>query len=40
MTLTDIISTGEARRRGYKVPTNDSKVSITPNRMPKKGFLK
>lgn len=37
--LTDVISTSEARRRGYKVPTNDSKVSITPNKMPNKGFV-
>ena len=37
--LTDIISTSESRRRGYKVPTNDSKVSITPNKMPNKGFV-
>lgn len=39
ITLTDIISTSEARRRGYKVPTNDSDVSITPNNMPNKGFV-
>ena len=37
--LTDVISTREALRRGYKVPTNDSKVSITPNKMPNKGFV-
>jgi hypothetical protein len=26
------ISTGEARRRGYKVPTNNTNVSLTPNK--------
>lgn len=31
--LAKIISTSEARRRGYKVPTNDSKVSIAPHDM-------
>lgn len=37
--LAEIISTSEARRRGYKVPTNDSKVSIKPINMPNKGGL-
>tara|TARA_R110000803_G_scaffold13841_1_gene38786 strand:- start:549 stop:848 length:300 start_codon:yes stop_codon:yes gene_type:complete len=37
--LTDIISTREAKRRGYKVPTNNSDVSITPNNMPNMGFV-
>jgi len=31
--LAKTISTSEARRRGYKVPTNDSKVSIAPHNM-------
>jgi hypothetical protein len=31
--LAKIISTGEARRKGYKVPTNDTKVSIAPHNM-------
>jgi len=31
--LAKIISTSEARRKGYKVPTNDSKVSIAPHDM-------
>jgi hypothetical protein len=30
--LAKTISTSEARRKGYKVPTNDSDVSVTPNR--------
>ena len=30
--LAQTISTSEARRRGYKVPVNDSDVSITPNK--------
>ena len=30
--LAKTISTSEARRRGYKVPVNDSDVSVTPNR--------
>jgi hypothetical protein len=29
--LAEIISTSEARKRGYKVPTNDSLVSIAPH---------
>lgn len=31
--LAEIISTSEARRKGYKVPTNDTKVSIAPHEM-------
>lgn len=31
--LAEIISTSEARRRGYKVETNDSRVSIAPHDM-------
>jgi hypothetical protein len=38
--LAKMISTSEARRRGYKVETNDSKVSIEPRNMKNKGFLK
>jgi len=30
--LAKTISTSEARRKGYKVPVNDSDVSVTPNR--------
>ena len=30
--LAKIISTSEAKRKGYKVPTNDSDVSVTPNK--------
>lgn len=37
--LATMISTSEARRRGYKVPTNENLVSITPNNMPNKGFV-
>lgn len=37
--LAKVISTSEARRRGLKVPTNDSDVSIAPIRMPNQGFL-
>ena len=33
------ISTSEARRRGYKVETNDSLVSIKPINMPNQGRL-
>ena len=29
--LAQTISTSEARRRGYKVPTNPSDVSVTPH---------
>ena len=35
--LVKTISTSEARRRGYKVPTNDTLVSIAPNKMPNGG---
>lgn len=38
--LAEIISTSEARRKGYKVQVNDSKVSIEPRNMKNKGFLK
>jgi len=31
--LAEIISTSEARRRGYSVPTNDTRVSIAPHEM-------
>ena len=37
--LAEIISTSEARRRGYKVETNDNLVSIAPTNMTNKGFL-
>lgn len=37
--LAEIISTSEARRRGFKVETNNTLVSITPSNMPNKGFL-
>ena len=30
--LAKTISTSEARRKGYKVPVNDSDVSVTPNK--------
>ena len=35
--LATTISTSEARRRGYKVPTNDTLVSVAPNKMPNGG---
>lgn len=38
--LAEIISTSEARRKGYKVETNDTKVSVEPRNMTNKGFLK
>ena len=38
--LAEVISTSEARRRGYKVETNDTKVSIEPRNMTNNGFLK
>ena len=38
--LAETISTSKARQKGFKVPTNDSKVSITPNNMPNKGIRK
>lgn len=37
--LAEIIGTLESRRRGFDVPTNDSKVSIKPTNMPNQGFL-
>ncbi len=37
--LAEIISTSEARRKGYKVETNDTKVSIEPRNMTNNGFL-
>lgn len=36
--LAEVISTSKARSSGYKVPTNDSKVSVAPNNMPNNGF--
>ena len=30
--LAKTITTSEARRKGYKVPTNDTNVSVTPNK--------
>lgn len=38
--LAQIISTSEARRRGYKLETNDTKVSVEPRNMDNRGFLK
>ena len=38
--LAEIISTSEARRRGMKLETNDTKVSVEPRNMTNKGFLK
>ena len=38
--LIEIISTSEARRKGYKLETNDSLVSIEPRNMENNGFLK
>ena len=38
--LAKIISTSEARRRGYKLITNDTKVSVEPRNMTNRGFLK
>ena len=35
--LATAISTSEARRRGYSVPTNNTLVSIEPNKMPNGG---
>lgn len=37
--LAKIISTSEARRRGYKVETNNTLVSVEPRKMTNKGFL-
>ena len=38
--LAEIISTSEARRKGFKVETNDTLVSIEPRNMENEGFLK
>jgi hypothetical protein len=38
--LAEIISTSEARRKGFKVETNDTLVSIEPRNMTNNGFLK
>jgi len=37
--LAEIISTSEARRRGFKVPSNENEVSIEPRNLPYNGFL-
>jgi len=37
--LAELISTSAARRKGYKLKTNDTKVSIEPRNMTNKGFL-
>lgn len=37
--LAQTISTSEARRKGYKVPVNDPRVSIAPINMPNQGFV-
>jgi hypothetical protein len=37
--LSEIISTSKARRRGYKLETNDTKVSVEPRNMDYNGFL-
>ena len=38
--LAKTISTSEARRKGFKVPTNDTLVSVEPRNMKNNGFLK
>ena len=38
--LAEIISTSEARRRGMKLETNDTLVSVEPRNMTNNGFLK
>jgi hypothetical protein len=38
--LSEIISTSEARRRGMKLETNDTLVSVEPRNMTNNGFLK
>jgi hypothetical protein len=38
--LAEIISTSEAMRRGYKLKTNDTLVSVEPRNMDNNGFLK
>jgi len=37
--LAEIISTSEARRKGMKLETNDTLVSVEPRNMPNQGFL-
>jgi hypothetical protein len=37
--LAETISTSKARQKGFKVPVNESKVSIAPIRMPNQGFV-
>lgn len=37
--LAKMISTSAARRKGYKLQTNDTKVSVEPRNMTNKGFL-
>lgn len=37
--LAEIISNSEARRKGYKVITNENEVSIAPINMPNQGFV-
>lgn len=37
--LAEIISTSEARRKGFKIETNDTLVSIEPRNMDNNGFL-
>lgn len=38
--LAEIISTSEARRKGFKLETNDTLVSVEPRNMTNNGFLK
>ena len=38
--LAKTISTSAARRKGYKIETNDTLVSVAPNKMTNNGFLK
>jgi hypothetical protein len=38
--LAKTISTSAARRKGYKIETNDTLVSVEPNKMTNNGFLK
>jgi hypothetical protein len=37
--LAETISTSKARQKGFKVPVNESKVSVAPIRMPNQGFV-
>ena len=37
--LAEIISTSAARKKGFKIVTNDTKVSIEPRKMDYNGFL-